>query len=179
MISELMRKLGAGAAAVILAAFAGGIMFIALAYALFALLERFIGPAGAGAITAVVFAVVTAGLAFMVPKVAPKKTEVVEARPKLDPNTLRLGTEMGVALLGIVGDLAFNHRQKREARVYRSRELYDAPPPPSRDERKAAKRARELARAHRKEQRALKAKHRAERKLRAERLKNVTHKFIP
>lgn len=180
MISDLMRKLGAGAAAVILAAFAGGIAFIALAYALFALLERFIGPAGAGAITAVVFALVTAALALLVPKVAPKKAEVVEARPKLDPNTLRLGTEMGVALLGIIGDLAFSHRQKREARVYRSRDLYEsAPPTTSRDDRKAARRARELARAHRKEQRALKAKHRAERKLRAERLKNVTHKFIP
>ncbi len=175
MISDLLKRLGSGAVAVILAAFAGGIAFVALAYALFALLERSVGAAGAGAITAVVFAVVTAALALLVPKVAPKKAQVVEVRPKVDPNTVRLATEMGVALLGIVGDLAFSRRQRRQ--VYRSRDRYDSPPPPSRDERQAAKRARELARAHRKEQRALKAKHRAEKKLRSERLKSVTEHF--
>ena len=121
MISQLLRRLGAGAAAVILAGFAGGITFVALAYALFAVLEHYVSAAGAAAITAVVFAVVSAGLALFVPKAAPKKEELAVLKPKLDPATLRLATEAGIAALGIVGDLALSRRLKREDKVQKTR----------------------------------------------------------
>ena len=121
MIKELLKRLGTGAAAVILAAVSGGITFVALAYALFALLERYVSPAGAAAITAVAFAAVTAALAVFVPKTAPKKQEIVAVRPRLDPATMRLATEAGVAALGLVGDFAMNQRLKREDKVLKSK----------------------------------------------------------
>lgn len=121
MISNLLQRLGAGTLAVILAAFAGGITFVALAYALFALLERYVSPAGAAAITAAAFAMVSAALALLIPRAAPKKAELVALRPKLDPTTMRLATEAGIAALGIVGDFALSRRLKREEKVLKTK----------------------------------------------------------
>ena len=116
-----MQRLGAGAAAVILAAFAGGVTFVALAFAIFALLQRYVSTAGAAALTALVFALVCAALALLVPKVAPKKQEIVAVRPKLDPATMRMATEVGVAALGIVGDIALSRRLKREEKIIKAK----------------------------------------------------------
>lgn len=120
MIKEMIQRLGTGAVAVILAAFAGGIAFVALAYALFAILERVVSLAGASAITAVVFAIVAAALAVFVPRTAPKKEQLVAIRPRLSPDTMRLATEAGVAALGIVGDIALNRRLKREEKALKT-----------------------------------------------------------
>jgi hypothetical protein len=121
MIKDSLQRLGAGLAAIILAAFAGGVAFVALAYALFALLQRYVSTAGASAITAGVFALVAAALALLVPKTAPRKKELVAARPKLDPATMRLATEAGVAALGLVGDIALSRRLKREEKVLKTK----------------------------------------------------------
>ena len=121
MIKDILQRLGAGAAAVILAAFAGGVTFVALAYALFALLERYVSTAGAAAITAAVFAMVSAALALLIPKATPTKEIVVAVRPRLDPATMRLATEAGIAALGLVGDIALNRRLKREEKVLKTR----------------------------------------------------------
>ena len=115
-----MQRLGAGAAAVILAAFAGGMTFVALAFAIFAALERYVSTAGAAGLTALVFAIVSAGLALLIPRVAPKKHEIVAVRPKLDPAAVRLATEVGVAVLGIAGDVALSRRLKREEKIIKT-----------------------------------------------------------
>ncbi len=121
MIKTLMQQLGAGVAAIILAAFAGGIAFVALAFALFALLQTWVTTAGAAAITAAIFAFITAALAILVPKAAPKKRDLVVARPKMDPATVRLATEAGVAALAMIGDVALSRRLKREEKVAKAK----------------------------------------------------------
>ena len=180
MFKDFLRKAGLGAVAVILAAFAGGIAFVALAYGLFALLESRLSPAAAAAITAGVFAVVAAGLALLVPKAAPTKAHVATLKPKLDDRTIALASEAGVAVLGILGDLMISRRVKRAEKARRR------PPPIERvvrvDERVAPDpREAELRKARQREEKALKARkraeksrHRAEKKLRAVRLKQLT-----
>lgn len=121
MLKAMLQRLGASVAAVILAAFAGGITFVALAFAIFALLERYVSTAGAAGLTALVFAIVSAVLALAIPRVAPKKHELVAIRPKLDPAAMRLATEVGVSLLGIVGDIALSRRLKREEKITKTR----------------------------------------------------------
>jgi hypothetical protein len=179
MVKDILQRVGFGAVAVILAAFAGGIAFVALAYGLFALLAGLVSSAGAAAITALVFALVAAGLAILVPKVAPKKADVAALKPKLDQRTLAVATEVGVAALGIVGDLLVTRRLKRQAKARRFDpkterivRIEDGPAP---DRREA-----ELRKSRKREEKALKARkraeknrHRAEKKLRAVRLKQL------
>ena len=179
MIKELLQRLGAGAAAVILAAFAGGIAFVALAYALFAVLQRYVSPAGAAAITAGVFALVAAGIAVVIPKVAPTKRELATFKPKLDQRTLAIATEAGVAALGLAGDFLLAQRLKRREKtviVRRKAEPVVVVERDGPDPREAA-----LIKARRREEKALKAKvraeksrQRAEKKLRGLRLKRLT-----
>ena len=121
MLKAMLQRLGASVAAVILAAFAGGITFVALAFAIFALLECYVSTAGAAGLTALVFAIVSAVLALAIPRVAPKKHELVAMRPKLDPAAMRLATEVGVSMLGVVGDIALSRRLKREEKVIKTR----------------------------------------------------------
>lgn len=179
MFKDILQRLGFGAVAVILAAFAGGIAFVALAYALFALLELRLTPAAAAAITAGVFAVVAAGLAFLLPQAAPTKVDVAALKPKLDQRTLALASEVGVAALGIVGDMMVSRRLKRADKTRRAPRVVervvrvdDRVAPDSREA--------ELRKARRREDKALKARaraeksrHKAEKKLRSVRLKQL------
>ena len=181
MFKDILQRFGFGAVAVILAAFAGGIAFIALAYGLFALLEIRFSPAAAAAITAGVFAVVAAGLALLVPKAAPKKADIAVLKPKLDQRTIALASEAGVAALGILGDLMISRRVKRQENarrkpvrvVERVVKVDDRIPPDPREV--------ELRKARQREEKALKARKRAEKsrqkaekKLRTVRLKQLT-----
>jgi hypothetical protein len=183
MFKDLLQRLGFGAIAVVLAAFAGGIAFVAVAYALFAFLETRLSPAGAGAITAAVFAVVAAGLAFLLPTAAPKKADIAAMKPKLDQRTVAFATEAGVAVLGILGDLLISRRLKRQSRPRRK-----APKVVERvvrvDDRVATDpREAELRKARQREEKALAARRRAEKsrqkaekKLRSVRLKQLNPK---
>ncbi len=179
MIKDVLQKLGAGAAAIILAAFSGGIAFVALAYALFALLERW-SVAGASAITALVFAVIAAALAFLVPRLAPKKRELAALKPKLDQRTLATATEAGIAALGLASDFMLSRRLKRQDKALRisprTERIVRVDDRIAPDPREA-----ELLKARRREEKALKARkradksrQRAEKKLRAVRLKQLT-----
>jgi hypothetical protein len=181
MFKDVLQRLGMGAVAVILAAFAGGIAFVALAYGLFALLESHLSPAAAAAITAGVFAVVAAALAVLVPTVAPKKADVATLKPKLDQRTIALATEAGVAALGIMGDLMISRRLKRAEKARRRRpattervvRIDERPTPDPREVelRKARQREEKALKARK---RAEKSRQRAEKKLRAVRLKSLT-----
>ena len=182
MFKDLLQRVGFGAVAVILAAFAGGIAFVAAAYALFAFLEVRLSPAGAGAITAVVFAVVAAGLAFLLPKAAPQKADVAALKPKLDQRTIAFASEAGVAVLGVLGDLLISRRLKRAAKPPRKAPKVlervvtvdpRLPPDPRELELRKARQREEKALKARK--RAEKSRQRAEKKLRAVRLKQ----FVP
>jgi hypothetical protein len=180
MFKDILQRTGMGAVAVILAAFAGGIAFVALAYGLFALLETRLSPVGAAAITAGVFAVVAAGLALLVPRVAPTKAHVATLKPKLDDRTLALATEAGVAALGIMGDMLISRRLKRAEKARRNPprtervvRIDDRPLPDPREAelRKARQREEKALKARK---RAEKSRQRAEKKLRAVRLKSLT-----
>ncbi len=178
MFKELLQRLGFGAVAVILAAFAGGIAFVAVAYGLFAVLEHYLSVAASAAITAAVFALVAAGLAVLVPTVAPKKADVVVLKPKLDQRTLALASEAGVAALGIMGDMLIGRRLKRAEkarrnppRVERVVRVDDRPDPREAELRKSRQREEKALKARK---RADKSRHRAEKKLRAVRLKSLT-----
>lgn len=116
MLKDVLRKAGAGAAAVILAAFAGGVAFVAAGFALFAVLERVVSIAGAAALTALAFAIVTAVIAFLAPALGPRRRHLTAVKPKMDADTVRLASEAGMILLGLAGDLALSHRLKREER---------------------------------------------------------------
>jgi hypothetical protein len=142
MFKDVLQRLGMGAVAVILAAFAGGIAFVALAYGLFALLESHLSPAAAAAITAGVFAVVAAALAVLVPTVAPKKADVATLKPKLDQRTIALATEarsprsraaQGASARGEGAQGAQARREKpparREETSSRTPQVVDPPPP--------------------------------------------------
>jgi hypothetical protein len=180
MFKDILQRLGLGAVAVILAAFAGGIAFVALAYGLFALLESRLSPAAAAAITAGVFAVVAAGLAVLVPTVAPKKADIATLKPKLDQRTIALATEAGVAALGIMGDMMISRRLKRQDKARRIDSKAErivriderVRPDPREAELHKARRREEKALKARK--RAEKSRHRAEKKLRAVRIKQLT-----
>ena len=180
MFKDILQRLGLGAVAVILAAFAGGIAFVALAYALFALLEIRLSPAAAAAITALVFAAVAGALAVLVPKVAPTKADVAVLKPKLDQRTIALASEAGVAALGILGDVMISRRLKRAekarrkpARVERVVRVEERPAPDPREAELRKARLRE-EKALKARKRAEKSRQRAEKKLRAVRLKSLT-----
>jgi hypothetical protein len=177
MFKDVLQRLGFGAVAVILAAFAGGIAFVALAYGLFALLESHLSPAAAAAITALVFALVAAGLAVLVPTAAPKKADVAALKPKLDQRTIALATEAGVAALGIMGDMMVARRLKRQDKARRINPKterivrIDEPDPREAELRKARQREEKALKARK---RAEKSRQRAEKKLRDVRLKSLT-----
>jgi hypothetical protein len=118
MIAAAEARVAAGAISTILVAVAGAITLVAIAYAIFAALRDPLTPAGASAATALVFALVTAGLAVIGPKVIKARASSAEAhtaasRPTMDPHTLRTRLEIGFAVLSAIAEAAWQRRRKR------------------------------------------------------------------
>ena len=114
----LGKALGAGLVGFVMSAVAGGIMLVALSFALYAALLPFCSPAAASAGTAAVFAVICAILAIVTPRLITggKKATPVRAST-LNPATLSLGLEIAMALLaGLTEASRRRNESKRDRR---------------------------------------------------------------
>ena len=122
MLKDLARRLGAGLVAAVLIAVATGSVLVAAAFAIYAAMKLVVSPAAASAVTALVFAVVAGLIAVIAPRVVRGKS-VPSSKPHPDPKSLRTASEVGVALLGIVADMAQSRRLKRQeqARITKHR----------------------------------------------------------
>ena len=121
MLKNLGRRLSAGLVAAVMAAVAAGITLVAAAFAAYAGLKMVVSPASASALTALVFAAVAGLVAVIAPKAIAGDTKAphpAEPRHKaLDPAMMGAVGEVGVAVLGVVADLALSHRLKRQQKA--------------------------------------------------------------
>ena len=114
MRKDLARRLGAGLVAAVMMAFAAGIVLVAAAFALYAAMKLVVSPAAASGVTALVFAVIAGLIAALAPRLITGKAAAPVHKAKLDPAMLRTASELGVAILSIVGDMALSRRLKRQ-----------------------------------------------------------------
>ena len=122
MLKDLGRRLGAGLVAAVMIAAAAAITLVALSFAAYAGLKTVVSPAAASALTALMFAAVAGLIAIVAPKVIAGKLKATShagqhARKPLDPALMKTAGEVGVAVLGVVADLALSHRLKRQQRA--------------------------------------------------------------
>ena len=114
MLQDLMRRIGLGLAAAILVGIGAGATLVALAFAIYAGLKSYVGPAGASGLTALAAAALTGvGAVVLLQMMKPSKKAPAHHEP-LHPGLLG---ELGVLTLGIVGDLAAGRRAKREQKA--------------------------------------------------------------
>jgi hypothetical protein len=120
VLSALEARVAAHAVSTTLVAVAGGITLVAVAYAIFATLRGPLSPAGASAVTAFIFALITAALAVLGPKIIKARAAAAEARaaaarPAIDPAALRTGIEVGFAVITTIANAAWkrSHSHKR------------------------------------------------------------------
>ena len=114
MLKDLARRLGAGLVAAVMMAVAAGIVLVAAAFALYAAMKLLVSPAAASAVTALAFAVIAGVIAVLAPRLIKGKATPAAPKTRIDPDALRTASEVGVAVLGIVGDMAFSRRLKRQ-----------------------------------------------------------------
>ena len=120
MLKDLGRRLGAGLVAAVMIAVAAGITLVAASFAAYAGLKTVVSPAAASAITALIFAVVAGLIAVVAPRVIagkPKAGSHERSHKPFDPALMRTAGEVGVAVLGVVADLALSHRLKRQQKA--------------------------------------------------------------
>ena len=118
MLQDLARRIGAGLAAAILIGIGMGTTLVAVAFAVYAGLKPFVGPAGASGLTALAAAALTGmGAVILLGVAKPKKHPVASRQP------LHLGllAELGTLALGVVADLAAGRRAKREQKAYNAK----------------------------------------------------------
>ena len=121
MLKHLGRRLSAGLVAAVMTAVAAGVTLVAAAFAAYAGLKLVVSPAAASALTALAFAAIVGLIAVVAPKVlagGEKTDHPAEPRHKpLDPALMKTAGEVGVAVLGMVADLALSHRLKRQQKA--------------------------------------------------------------
>lgn len=123
MLKDLGRRLGAGLVAAVMIAVAAGITLVAAAFGAYAGLKMVVTPAAASALTALIFAVVAGLVAVLAPRAIAGKPKPQRAAShehalaRIDPALLRTAGEVGVALLGVVADMALSHRLKRQEKA--------------------------------------------------------------
>ena len=116
MLKDLARRLGAGVVAAVMIAVAAGIVLVAAAFAVYAAMKMVVSPAAASAVTALAFAVMAGLIAVVAPRlIRGKPAPAAKARP--DTAALRPAAEAGVAVLGIIGDMALSRRLKRQEKA--------------------------------------------------------------
>ena len=113
MLKDLARRLSAGLVAAMMIAVAAGIFLVAAAFALYAGMKLIVSPAAASAVTALAFAVIAGLIAVLAPRLIKGRAAPTAPKGRLNPDTLRTASEVGVAVLGIVGDMALSRRLKR------------------------------------------------------------------
>ena len=123
MFRDLARRLGAGLVAAVMIAVAAGIILVAAAFAVYAGMKLIVSPAAASATTALVFAVLAGLIAVVAPRLIMGKPAPAQPTHKasLDPATLRTASELGVAVLGVLGDMALSRRLKRQEQARKNK----------------------------------------------------------
>ena len=122
MLKDFGRRLGAGLVTAVMTAVAAAITLVALSFAAYAGLKMVVSPAAASALTALIFAVVAGLIAVVAPKVITGKPQAgsraMQPAPKtFDAAFMKTAGEVAVAVLGVVADLAFSHRLKRQQKA--------------------------------------------------------------
>lgn len=116
MLHDLARRIGAGLAAAILIGIGTGTTLVAIAFAVYAGLKPFVGPAGASGLTALAAAALTGLSAVLLLNM----TKASKGQPmRHEPLHLHRGllAELGTLALRIVVDLAAGRRAKREQKT--------------------------------------------------------------
>ena len=116
MLKDLAKRLGAGLTAAVMIAVAAGIVLVAAAFAVYAAMKLVVSPPAASAVTALVFAVVAGLIAVAAPRFVRGKPTPAQRTP-VDPAAMRTAAEVGVAVLGILSDMALSRRLKRQEKA--------------------------------------------------------------
>ena len=114
MLKDLARRLIAGLVAAVMIAVAAGVVLVAAAFALYAGMKLVVSTGAASAVTALAFAVIAGLIAGLAPRLIKGKATAAAPKVRIDSDALRTASEVGVAVLGIIGDMALGRRLKRQ-----------------------------------------------------------------
>lgn len=118
LVAGFVAQLAGGLVAAVMVSVAAAITLVALGYAVYAVALSWLSPAGASALTAFIFAAVTAILAILVPRLIRGQAEAAKARAqvatrRVDPLAIRSGIEIGLVVLASIADIASRRRGRR------------------------------------------------------------------
>ena len=117
-VAGFLAQLAGGLVAAVMVSVAAAITLVALGYAVYAVALSWLSPAGASALTAFIFAAVTAILAILVPRLIRGQADAAKARAqvatrRLDPLAIRSVIEIGLVVLASIADIALQRRRRR------------------------------------------------------------------
>lgn len=113
MLNQFLRRIAAGLVGAVLAAVASGVAAVAAAYAIYAVLRLSLSAAAAAAIDAGIFAVVAGLIALILPGLVRGPRRKTTSQPRMDPDTARLATDAGLAVLTAVTGMARGRRRTK------------------------------------------------------------------
>jgi hypothetical protein len=118
LVAGLAARLAGGLVGAVMVSVAAAITLVALGYAVYAVALSWLSPAGASALTAFIFAMVTVILAILVPRLIRGQAEAAKARAqvaarRVDPLAIRSGIEIGLVVLASIADIASRRRGRR------------------------------------------------------------------
>lgn len=114
-LSGLVGDVEARAFSLALSAVAGGIALVAAAYAIYAGLQTWLVPAGAAAVTAAIFAALTAAIGIIGRRVIDRRAAEARARAEAarlaeKPTLLKAAGGLALAAITTVGEAAIRHK---------------------------------------------------------------------
>ena len=116
MLQDLARRIGIGIAAAILVGIGAGTTLVAVAFAIYAGLKPYVGPAGASGLTALVVAVLTGICAVVLLGMLKKPGKTAPARQ--DQQSRGALAEGGMLALSLLAEMAAGRRAKREQKAH-------------------------------------------------------------
>lgn len=115
MLNQFLRRITASLVGAILAAVASGVAAVSAAYAIYAVLRLSLSAAASAAIDAGIFAALAALIALILPRLVRGPRRSTAVTPRIDPDTARLATDAGLAVLTAVIEMTRGGR-RRETR---------------------------------------------------------------
>jgi hypothetical protein len=116
MLNQFLRRIAAGLVGAVLAAVACGVAAVAAAYAIYAVLRLTLSDAAAAGIDAAIFAVIAGLIALILPRLVRGPRRKTTSSPRIDPDTARLATDAGLAVLTAITEMERGGRRKRRAK---------------------------------------------------------------
>ena len=113
MLNQFLRRIAAGLVGAVLAAVACGVAAVAAAYAIYAVLRLTLSAAAAAAIDAGIFAVIAGLIALILPRLVRGPRRKPTPGPRIDPDTARLATDAGLAVLTAITEMARGSRRRK------------------------------------------------------------------